>query len=170
MPLEIERKFLVRTARWTPAGEGRRIIQAYLPGTAPGRVRLSGEDAWITFKGPPQDPEGRVRREDEFPIPPALARLLLDHSCRRPFIEKTRRRERHGGREWEIDAFHAENEGLVLAEVELPEPDAPVDLPPWAGREVTGDPRFTNYGLSRKPWTAFRNEFRFDPGSPGAGY
>lgn len=139
------------------------MIQAYLPGPAPARVRRSGEDAWITFKSPPEDARGRVRREEEFPISPALAQRLLECSCRRPFIEKTRYREPFGGRIWEIDVFHAENEGLILAEVELPDPDAPVDIPPWVAREVTGDPRFTNYGLSRTPWTAFRGEVSFDP-------
>ena len=152
MHLEIERKFIVDASRWTPSGPGVRMVQAYLQGTGPGRIRKAGTQAWITFKGPPQDSAGRVRREEEFSIPSALADLLLTHCCRTPFIEKTRHLERHAGAEWEVDVFHAENEGLVLAEIELSHADDPVEIPPWAVREVTGDPRFTNFGLSRCPW------------------
>ena len=154
MPLEIERKFVVDASRWRPSGPGVRMVQAYLQGRGPGRIRKAGAQAWITFKGPPEDSAGRVRREEEFSIPPALADLLLTHCCRTPFIEKTRYRERHAGAEWEVDVFHAENEGLVLAEIELAHAGDPVEIPPWVVREVTGDPRFTNYGLSLRPWNA----------------
>ena len=158
MHFEIERKFVVDASRWTPSGPGVHITQAYLQGNGPGRIRKAGAQAWITFKGPPEDSAGRVRREEEFSIPPALADLLLAHCCRTPFIEKTRHLERHAGANWEVDVFHGENKGLVLAEIELTRADESVTVPPWAIREVTGDPRFSNYGLNRHPWARLQQE------------
>ena len=73
--------------------------------------------------------------------------------CVPPLIEKTRYRIAHGGLTWEVDVFEGENAGLVVAEVELPAADTPVDIPAWAGDEVTGDRRYYNANLVARPFT-----------------
>lgn len=78
---------------------------------------------------------------------------ILEGLCERPLIEKWRHRVLAAGRLWEIDVFAGENEGLILAEVELASPDEPLALPPWAGREVTGDHRYTNSSLVANPYS-----------------
>jgi adenylate cyclase len=92
-----------------------------------------------------------VRDEFEYEISRADARDMLDKLCPRPIIVKTRYRVPHGGRISEVDVFAGRAEGLVMAEVELPSPDEPLDLPTWVGREVTDDPRFRNSALAFSP-------------------
>ena len=152
MGVEIERKFLVRDDGWRRGAEGRVYRQGYLS-TDPDRtvrVRLSGGEAYLTVKGRAQ---GLSRAEFEYAIPAADAADLLDRLCLKPLIEKTRYRIAHGGRVWEVDEFHGENRGLVLAEVELEEPEEEVPLPGWVGREVTEDPRYQNANLVSKPFS-----------------
>lgn len=153
MSLEIERKFLVDTARWRPdPARGVRYRQGYLS-TDPARVvrvRTVGDAGFLAVKGPTVD---TTRSEYEYPIPLADALEMLDHLCVRPPIDKVRYREESGGRVWEIDAFEGENAGLVVAEVELPTADAMLVLPAWVRREVSGDPRYFNSNLARYPYT-----------------
>jgi adenylate cyclase len=113
-------------------------------------VRIFGEAAFITIKGGKQ---GISRPEYEYPIPRADAEELLETLCRRPLIEKTRHTLHYGGLEWVVDVFAGDNAGLVLAEVELDSADQSVELPPWAGREVTHDPRYLNVNLARHPYS-----------------
>ena len=157
MGIEIERKFIVITTKLTDAGIGTRIVQGYLSSEKGRtvRVRIEGEEARITIKGPS---EGFSRAEYEYPIPLADAREILDDLCERPFIDKTRHRVDYGGRTWEIDVFHGDNEGLVMAEVELESEEAAVELPPWAGREVSRDRRYFNSNLAKEPWPRWRDE------------
>lgn len=150
MATEIERKFLVKPGAWTPAGDGCRMAQGYLS-TDPDRtvrVRLAGGRAFMTVKGRTR---GISRTEVEFSIDPAHAAVLMD-LCHRPVIEKTRHREDHGGMTWEIDVFHGENEGLLVAEIELPSEHHPFARPPWLGIEVSGDFRYSNSELSVRPY------------------
>lgn len=152
MGVEIERKFLVAGDGWRLGAEGLAYRQGYLT-TDPDRtvrVRLAGDRGYLTVKGRPQ---GLVRAEFEYPIPPDDAHALLDRLCLKPLIEKTRYRVAHGGRVWEVDEFHGENEGLVVAEVELDDATAAVDLPGWVGREVSSDPRYSNASLVARPFT-----------------
>ena len=72
--------------------------------------------------------------------------------CKGPFIEKTRYRIAFEGLVWEVDEFHGENLGLIVAEVELTDPDQGVVLPPWVGEEVTGDSRYYNSSLTTLPY------------------
>jgi CYTH domain-containing protein len=152
MASEIERKFLVDAASWPcPASGGVRYRQGYLS-TDPERtvrVRVAGEEAWLTIKGITR---GISRSEYEYAIPVADAEAMLDQLCVKPLVEKTRYRVEFGGRVWEVDRFGGDNAGLLLAEVELPAADAPVALPPWAGREVSDDPRYFNSNLARNPY------------------
>jgi len=156
MGTEIERKFLVELSAWRPSGPGTRIVQGYLSSSKERtvRVRLEGESARLTIKGPA---EGISRAEYEYEIPAADAREILDSLCERPFIDKTRHLEVHAGRTWEVDVFHGDNEGLVVAEIELESADAAVELPPWAGAEVSEDRRYANSNLARRPWRHWRD-------------
>lgn len=151
MAREIERKFLVNLGLWKPAANGVDYRQGYLSSVKERvvRVRIAGEAAFLTIKGLTR---GVTRLEFEYPIAPADARTMLDELCERPLVEKTRHVEEYGGRTWEIDVFHGDNEGLVLAEVELPEESAKVDLPPWAAQEVSADPRYYNSNLATNPY------------------
>jgi len=146
--LEIERKYLVSGEPWHGFG-GTEIAQFYLASGngATVRVRTAGKQAWLTVKGPAS---GCVRAEFEYEIPLADARALRRIFPDAPGIEKTRYRIPHEGWCWEVDVFHGRHQGLLLAEIELPAPDAAFPLPEWAGEEVTGDPRFFNANLARR--------------------
>jgi len=158
MAEEIERKFLVRSDRWRPPPDGgTRFRQGYLS-TEPERVvrvRLAGDSAYLTIKGPTV---GVRRLEFEYPIPPADAETMLDLLCLRPLIEKTRYLVPWQGRTWEIDVFEGDNAGLTMAEIELPSADAELALPPWVDREVSDDPRYFNSNLARRPYQLWRDD------------
>jgi adenylate cyclase len=85
-----------------------------------------------------------------------MRRTMLDLLCERPLIEKTRYRETFGGRMWEIDVFHGDNQGLVVAEVEVSDESECVQPPPWLGREVSTDPRYFNSNLIHNPFKNWR--------------
>jgi len=147
MASEIERRFVVRGDGWRGAATGaRRLRQGYLAREEGVTVRLRLEPgaARLTIKGP----GGLVRAEYDYPLPPAEAEEMLDRLCAGRRLAKTRHKVRHGGLLWEVDVFEGPLDGLVVAEVELPRPDHPLDLPPWAGREVTDDPRYANAALA----------------------
>ena len=152
MGLEIERKFLVKDDSWRDAVEGEsRILQGYLV-TAERvtlRVRIRGDGACITVKGPVR---GIARLEYEYPIPLEDAETMLRELAELPPIEKVRYRVRCGAHVWDLDRFAGANAGLVLAEIELDRPDEPFERPSWAGLEVTGDPRYSNANLARRPF------------------
>jgi adenylate cyclase len=152
MAQEIERKFLVRRDVWTPAGPGTPYRQGYLSAQPERvvRVRIAGERAFLTVKGATR---GLTRSEFEYAIPVADAAAMLDALCERPLVEKERHVEVHGGKTWEIDVFHGDNEGLVVAELELASEDEPFERPAWVGDEVSSDPRYANASLVRSPFT-----------------
>lgn len=144
--LEIERKFLVRADALPEPSGGERLRQAYLGFEPAVRVRLAEGRAWLTVKGAGL----RQRREVELAIEPEAAAALFE--LRAPgtvVLAKTRYRLPWGGLTWELDVFEGELAGLRLAEVELPDPDTPLEVPPWAGPEVTDDPRYQNVNLAR---------------------
>lgn len=151
MAREIERKFLVKGSGWRRAGAVR-LRQGYLS-SARGRtvrVRTVGDHhAYLTIKG---IAVGATRPEFEYEIPFEDARELLT-LCETPLIEKDRYRVEEGGVVWEIDEFLGENTGLIIAEVELESEDQPFPRPDWVGGEVTGDPRYFNSNLIKKPYT-----------------
>jgi len=156
--LEIERKFLVNTSLWHPdPSRGIRYRQGYLS-TDPARVvrvRTAGPAGFITVKGKTID---TVRSEYEYAIPLADADAMLDGLCLRPLIEKVRYREDVADLSWEVDVFEGDNAGLVVAEVELPDARAEVTLPPWAGKDVSADPRYFNSNLVRHPFTQWSTD------------
>lgn len=154
MGSEIERKYLVDTALWTPRDQGTRYTQGYLSSAKERtvRVRREGERAVLTVKGPTR---GVVRAEFEYAIPLADAEAMFD-LCEKPLIEKVRHEEQHGGRTWEIDVFAGDNAGLVVAEVELSDETDAVETPTWAIREVSDDPRYYNANLIANPYKNWR--------------
>jgi len=154
MGVEIERKFLVRDIRGIDGSPGIAYRQGYLS-TDPDRtvrIRRAGEHAYITVKG---RSSGASRAEFEYEIPVADADAMLA-LCIPPLVEKVRHRVEHAGRIWEVDVFAGANEGLIVAEVELPDEDAIVDVPSWIGDEVTGDVRYFNANLIAHPFREWR--------------
>jgi CYTH domain-containing protein len=115
------------------------------------RVRLAGDYAWLTIKG---RTEGITRAEFEFAIPTDDAQMLLA-ICLPSLIDKTRHEISYGGHLWEIDVFHGDNEGLVIAEVELTDESISPGLPPWLGAEVSSDTRYFNSRLATAPFKSW---------------
>lgn len=152
MAEEIERKFLTRNGSWRRGARGVLCRQGYITLNARRlvRVRIIGSKAYLAVKGKKDE---LSRYEFEYPIPVADADELLDRICIKPLIEKKRHTVHYKGTIWEIDDFMGANEGLVVAEVELNAKDEKIVLPPWAGPEVTSDPRFYNFNLVRHPFS-----------------
>lgn len=154
MAIEIERKFLVKVDKLPRLENGMRIVQGYIPtvnGTTV-RVRLAGEKAFLGVKSVAS---GFSRHEYEFPIPLEDAREMQREVCLAA-IEKQRYFIPQGEVTWEIDVFGGENEGLIVAEVELQSEDQSITLPDWIAEEVTLDPRFGNYSLARDPYSTWQ--------------
>ena len=156
MPLEIERKFLVRsTAFKTEAFQQFNISQGYLSSHPERsvRIRIKDKTGVLTIKGKSGD-GGVSRFEWEREIPLNEAEILLQ-LCEPGIIEKTRFLVKvQGGKNQiiEVDEFYGANKGLLIAEVELSSPDEPVIFPDWLGKEVTGDEKYYNAQLSKCPF------------------
>lgn len=152
MALEIERKFMVKKESWRDDVESQiHIMQGYLASddNATVRVRVKGDAAYLTIKGPTK---GISRSEYEYPIPVEDAEAMLRELALFPAIEKVRYNVRSGKHLWELDLFAGENEGLVVAELELASEDEVFEIPEWAGEEVSGDPRYYNASLAQHPY------------------
>ena len=149
---EIERKFLVSGDFKGEAVSSSRIRQAYINqvGEHTVRIRIRDEKAFLTIKGPSFD-GGLSRFEWEIGIPVPDAEQLLELRVT-AIIDKRRYLVPFEGHTFEVDEFYGDNEGLVMAEVELSDPDEACALPSWLGQEVTGDPRYSNSHLSRHPF------------------
>jgi adenylate cyclase len=154
MGKEVERKFAVDKAVWQPHGTGVHFKQGYLNSQKERvvRVRIEGDRAKLTIKGPTT---GVTRAEFEYDIPVEEASLLLDNLCEQPLIDKHRHKEVHGGKTWEIDVFHGQNEGLVIAEIELDFEEEKFEVPKWAVREVSSDQRYYNSNLLKSPYCSW---------------
>lgn len=156
MGKEIERKFLVIGEAWRGLAQGTLYRQGYLNSAKERtvRVRTVGDRAFLTIKGLTV---GASRVEYEYEIPFEYGNFLLDNLAEKPIIEKKRYRIPQGKFVWEIDEFFGENQGLIVAEIELESEDEAFDRPEWAGQEVTGDPRYFNSNLIRHPYTRWQN-------------
>ena len=143
MGTEVERKFLVASREWDRV-VGARVRQGYLSTDAERtvRVRVAGPKAWLTIKGEPTGEYRISRLEFEYEIPVQDACIMLDELASGGVVDKTRRVLDVFGTTWEVDEFHGANAGLVVAEVELADEDAPFCKPAWLGDEVSTDPRF----------------------------
>lgn len=154
MALEIERKFLVNTDLLPPLPEGSQIKQGYLSNqnNAVVRVRTLGKRAFITVKGATQ---GISRCEYEYEIPALEAIELLENLCLKPIIEKVRYCLQVGRHTWELDVFSGDNQGLVVAEIELASEDEAFENPAWITEDVSHDPRYRNSNLITKPFCSW---------------
>jgi adenylate cyclase len=157
MGQEIERKFRVTGTGYRDQGPGRRYRQGYLASDKARtvRVRVVGNQAWLTIKGPTT---GITRSEFEYEIPGADGVTLLESLGHQPIIDKTRYRIAHGDHVWEVDEFHGANQGLVVAEIELASEDEAFERPDWLGKEVSGDPRYFNSNLIAHPFGEWAKE------------
>lgn len=148
MAKEIERKYLVTSSDYRDmASRVRHITQAYLS-TDPQstvRVRIIDDRGKLTVKGITR---GATRDEWEFDIPADDARDMIKACARSKIIDKDRYIVNFGEHCWEVDEFHGEYEGLVVAEIELGDESERFELPGFIGREVTGDARYYNSSLA----------------------
>ena len=154
MALEIERKFLVKDDSYKQlAYSSSRIAQGYICSMRGRtvRVRIRDDKGYLTIKGP-ADIKGLGRYEWEKEIPLQEAQELMK-LCEPGMIDKTRYLVKAGKHVFEIDEFYAENEGLVIAEVELETEGEAHEKPAFIGEEVTGDVRYYNSFLMRNPYT-----------------
>jgi len=151
MALEIERKFLVKENDWRN-GQGTMYRQGYLNSDENRnvRVRVIDDKGYLTVKG---ISKGATRVEYEYEIPKAEAGAMLDNLCEKPLITKKRYKIEFKGFVWEVDEFLGENQGLIIAELELETEDQVFFKPEWIGEEVTGDPKYFNSNLIRRPYS-----------------
>jgi len=155
MGIEIERKFLVDPEEWRQLSKpgGTYYKQGYIVNDAHRtvRVRIAGEQAYLTIKG---ITSGISRKEYEYAIPVEDAVELLENFAV-SLIEKKRYCINFAGKLWEIDEFAGDNEGLIMAEIELEHEADEFEVPGWVTTEVTGDMRYYNSVLSQQPFTSW---------------
>ncbi|VXB28332.1 Inorganic triphosphatase [Flavobacterium sp. 9AF] len=156
--VEIERKFLVKSNAFIKeAVKHSRIVQGYLSSVPERtvRVRIKGQNGYLTIKGKSTN-SGMTRMEWEKEISVEEAEQLLT-LCEKGMIDKTRYEVIVGVHVFEVDIFSGENQGLVLAEIELLREDETFEYPDWLGEEVTTDERYYNSYLSKNPFTNWKN-------------
>lgn len=156
--IEIERKFLVKSDNFKrESSKNFRIVQGFLNTHTERtvRVRIMGDQAFLTIKGK-SSKNGLTRFEWEMEIPVAEAEELMK-LCEPGIIEKARYLVEIKDHTFEIDEFYGENQGLIVAEIELHSEKDTFDKPDWLGEEVTGDVRYYNSQLSKKPFSNWKN-------------
>ena len=151
MSVEIERKFRVDPAQLPDLDGGERIVQGYIltQSKTAVRIRIRGKAAYLTIKG---ETRGTARLEFEYPIPLSDAEQMLQQLCDGPTIDKTRYEISYADHLWEIDRFHGDNQGLIIAEIELQQERELFERPPWISAEVSDDPRYFNVNLAANPY------------------
>ena len=151
MSVEIERKFLVKGNEWRQLAQAVNYKQGYISTEKEHtvRVRTIESQAYLTIKG---KSVGATRLEFEYEIPLNDANELLNNLCHKPFIDKNRYKIQYKDLTWEVDEFFGENEGLILAEVELHDENQKIEIPDWIGIEVTGEPKYYNANLISNPY------------------
>ena len=151
--VEIERKFLVKNDSFKKEAFAKNhIAQGYLSSVPERtvRVRIKGEKGFLTIKGASNDSGlSRFEWEKEIPVSEAKSLLLL---CEKGVIDKIRFEIKKGNHVFEVDEFHNDNEGLIVAEIELDSENDTFEKPDWLGKEVTGDIRYYNAYLSKNPF------------------
>lgn len=162
MAREIERKFLVKNQDWKAfAKQSRHMAQGYLndiqqPGSKSSiRIRLEDNEATINIKSLEI---GLSRDEYEYPVDAEDAKKMLQTLAVGPVIEKVRYLVDVGQHTWEIDEFLGDNEGLIVAEVELSSEEDVLEVPQWIGHEVTNIVRYYNISLTQKPFTTWSED------------
>jgi adenylate cyclase len=153
MAIEIEHKFLLRNNDWRQnITRSVQYQQGYLSSKASSsiRIRISDEKAWLNIKSATI---GTHRHEYEYEIPLQDANEIINTLCSKPIIKKTRYIVINDTNTWEIDEFHEENKGLIIAEIELKEIGESFLKPHWLGEEVTRDTRYYNNNLAIRPYS-----------------
>jgi adenylate cyclase len=152
MGKEIERKFLIDISKIESPGSGSHIKQGYISTTdnTAVRVRVKGDIAYLTLKG---ENKGATRSEFEYESPLQDANEIIEELCSGPVIDKTRYLVENGSHTWEVDVFHGDNDGLIVAEVELESETEAFDLPSWVASEVTGQVKYYNSSLLDNPFS-----------------
>lgn len=156
MAQEIERKFLVKGDFKQSITKETKIVQGYLSSVPERtvRIRIKGEKGFLTIKGI-GSASGASRYEWEKEISTEEAAELLQ-ICEPGVIDKTRFIvPEKSGLKFEVDEFYGENDGLTVAEIELPSEDHPFEKPAWLGEEVTGDARYYNSMLMKNPFKSW---------------
>ncbi len=152
--IEIERRFLLKNDSWKNLASPPKLLrQGYLSVEKERtiRVRIVGDQAWLTLKGYLSDVS---RSEFEYPIPLADAQTMMETMS--PFVLEKYRYEIHdGGFTYEIDQYFGDNAPLIVAELELPAEDTPFARPDWLGEEITSDGRYSNAYLSKHPYSTW---------------
>ncbi len=151
MAFEIERKFLVKNSAWKElCDKGTPIKQGYLNSHKERtvRVRIKGDKGFLTIKGIARN---ITRHEFEYEIPCSDAVSMLK-ICEMSIIDKTRYEVKQGDITWEIDVFYGDNEGLIIAEVELKSENQQFEKPKWLGQEVSGNVSYYNANLISNPY------------------
>lgn len=154
--IEIERKFLVTAIDFINESDVQfEIAQGYLSSHPERtvRVRIKGDKGYLTIKGKGNE-SGMSRLEWETEIPLDEAKKLLP-LCEKGVIEKTRYLIKKGAHTYEVDIFHGENNGLIIAEIELTDEKDNFERPTWLGEEVTASDKYYNAYLSQKPFTTW---------------
>ncbi len=165
MAKEIERKYLVKEAKWRSHKEklqnqsqvtGVKYCQGYLPTSNETtiRVRIIDKQGFLTIKS---KVTGYTRSEFEYSIPVEDAEQMLQTLCLRPLIEKIRYEINHHNLVWEVDEFLGENAGLIIAEIELENENQQIDIPQWIDREVN-DKKYFNANLIKHPYSKWKND------------
>lgn len=150
MAKEIERKFLVTDQSFKQFSEGVLYQQGYLSFRPSVRVRIIGQKALLTIKGPST---GISRSEYEYEIPLHDGIEMLRELCKKPIIEKFRYKLEYGGFTWEIDEFIGDNKGLIVAEIELKNEEQAFQKPSFVGEEVSHDGKYRNSSLVNHPYS-----------------
>ena len=158
--VEIERKYLVTQPGWREhVTASTPITQGYISAGEDGavRVRLRGDEevAILTIKG---STTGVVRAEFEYEIPREDGQKMLEQVCPLGTVEKVRHRVEIGQEVWVVDVFEGDNEGLILAEIELEDPEQDFTEPDWIGQEVSEDARYFNACLAQQPYRQWSDE------------
>lgn len=153
---ETEYKFLVISDEWRKDASGIFYRQGYLSTekNATVRVRLEGDKGKLTIKGEKRGPTGK---EFEYDIPYNDAVYILENLSIKPLIDKKRYKVEHDSFVWDVDEFYGENEGLILAEIELENADQKFSKPEWIGKDVTSDYRYKNSSLVKNPFKNWKS-------------
>lgn len=152
MAVEIERKFTLKNDNWRKdVQRSQRYVQGYLAGNdlSSIRVRIAGEKANLNIKSATL---GIFRQEYEYDIPLSDAEEMIETLAEKPVIDKVRHFVSFAGKTWEIDEFSGENQGLIVAEVELDSENEQITLPEWVDEDVSQDTRYYNVCLVKNPY------------------
>ena len=159
---EIERKFLLK-GEWKPFADSKTHIEQGYFATESGktvRVRIRDDKGYLTIKGP-SGKEGLARYEFETEISLEDAHAMME-LCMPGRVNKDRYLIKNGKHTIEVDEFFGDNEGLVLAEIELESEDEPYEKPDFLGKEVTGDFHYYNKYMLRRPYKLWKDEVEYE--------